>query len=80
MCLLRCKVRMFLIALITLFPIMAVAAGEGPEPWSVKIASDGRHIELSYRGQVWVSGLRVRAVVDSRKVVSDGTGVKSATT
>jgi hypothetical protein len=73
---LRCKLQLFLMVLIALFPLMVMAAGEGTDPWSVKIASDGRHIELAYRGQVWVSGLRVRAATDSRKAVSDGTGVK----
>ncbi len=51
------------------------AAQSSPKPssWTVKISADGRHVHLAYRGQTWVSGLRVEVTKGGKTLRSDAT-------
>ena len=46
------------------------ARGQGtlkPADWVVRLAPDGRYIELAYRGTTWVTGLRVAMVTAGKR-------------
>lgn len=60
---------------IVLFP-WATNAAQGSPAWAVKLAADGHHLELAYRGVTWVSGLRIQATSDTQRLASDAADVK----
>ena len=72
----RSTLQLFLFAFLTVVPAIAVAAAERANPWTVKIAADGRHIELAYHGQVWVSRLRVELTTGTQTQASDDASAK----
>src|SRR3989449_53294 len=47
-----------------------------PSGWTAKLAADGRHIELAYREQILVSGLRVELTSEGKKLSSGAAGAK----
>jgi hypothetical protein len=65
-----------LIFFLSLISPVVLGAAERANPWTVKIAADGRHIELAYNGQVWVSGLRVQLTVGTQTQASDDASAK----
>ncbi|MGH9445394.1 MAG: alpha-galactosidase [Terriglobia bacterium] len=60
----------------------SAAAEPGPQPagtpalWRVRLAPNGRHIELDYRGKTWLSQLRVRLKASGMVYDSDAPGTK----
>ena len=70
--LLRSTLQLFLTVFLGVVPVITVAAAEeGNGGWVVKLAADGRHLELGYHGQVWVSRLRVRLTTGTQSLASD---------
>ena len=72
----RSTPQLLLFAFLSVVPGLTVAAAERAEPWIVKIAADGRHMELAYHGQVWVSRLRVELTTSTQRQASDDASAK----
>jgi len=54
----------------------APKVAQGASAWAVKLAADGHHLELTYRGVTWVSNLRIQATSGAEKLVSDAAETK----
>ena len=65
-----------LIFFFALISPVVIGAAERAEPWTVKIAADGHHMELAYHGQVWISRLRVELTTGTQKQASDDASAK----
>src|SRR5271157_128842 len=65
-----------LISFLALVSPVVLGAAERANLWTVKIASDGRHIELVCHGQVWVSRLRVELTIGTQTNASDDASAK----
>jgi hypothetical protein len=72
----RLRLKVFLIFLLALISSGVLGAAERAEPWMVKIAADGHHLELAYHGQVWISRLRVELTTGTQKQASDDASAK----
>ena len=72
------KSKILKLAVIAALASLALApkAAQGANPWAVKLAADGHHVELTYRGVTWVSGLRVQATSGAQKLASDAAEAK----
>ena len=55
---------------------LATNVAQGASAWTVKLAADGHHLELAYRGVTWVSGLRIQATSGTQKLASDAVDAK----
>jgi hypothetical protein len=55
---------------------LATNGARGASAWIVKLAADGHHLELAYRGVTWVSGLRIQATSGTQKLASDAVDTK----
>ena len=69
----QCRSALFLIAGLAAASTVGRAASN---PWAVAVAPDARHVEMAYRGQVWVSRLRVQTFTGAQIQSSDDANVR----
>jgi hypothetical protein len=55
---------------------LATNVAKGAGAWTVKLAADGHHLELAYRGMTWVSDLRIQSTSATQKLASDAADAK----
>jgi hypothetical protein len=53
------------------FVSRAAQTPAGTEDWSARLSPDGRHVDLAFEGQTWLTGLRVRIASNREQQVTD---------